>query len=161
MHIQLEQDSAICEIVNLSIKLSIMINIVKEIWDLFRHLFVLLFGFGQYVFNLNLILGSISFSESNMYSSELSNALGSGKFDCNMVLVWPCPSTWTGWTHCENWRDIKDIFICACSTFSVDSIKLSVSILEDSVAIFNFGNQVVLVNLGLLICGRSVMVYPF
>jgi hypothetical protein len=87
----------------------------------------------------DLILGTISFSESNIYQSELSTALGSGEFDGDLVLVRPCPSTWTGWTHCESWSDIKDVFFYLY-LFNIVGLffNLSVSILEDSVAIFVF-----------------------
>ena len=150
-----------------------MNNLGKEIWELFWRLFILLFGFSWKLFSLNLVLGSILLSVRSHFQFDLilrikhvsqwiEHCIGVRGNWCDLVLVRPCPSTWTGWTHCESWSDIKDaFFIFTCSTLLVDSLTSQFRFWRTRWPSLFLGNQVKLVNLGLLVCGRSVEIWGF
>ena len=172
MHVQLEQDSALCEIVNLSIKLSTTNNLerFKIYFDVCQSNFLDLpdtysvsiwFSVRSYI-RFDLIFNSISFSESNMYHSELSTALGSGEID----VIWSSSGLVL---QPEQVGHIVRVgvtlrtyfFIFTCSTLLVYSLTSQFRFWRTRWPSLFLGNQVKLVNLGLLICGRSVEIWRF
>ena len=129
MPIQLDHDSAVCEIVILSIKLSTMNNQVKEIWDLFWRLVVQLFGFARYVFSLNLVLSLISFlvqsHSRNQTFIKVSWILHCGQG--NLILIWYLSDLVLRPEQVGHIVRVGGTYrmlflILACSTLSVDSL---------------------------------------